>query len=54
MMYYVFAIGKIVHVDMLVDIDGRPKGYASIQFETTADAMNAISILSHDDHMIVT
>ena len=36
--------GKIVHVDMLVDTDGRPKGCASIQFETTSDAMNAISI----------
>ncbi|CAI8005601.1 Heterogeneous nuclear ribonucleoprotein M [Geodia barretti] len=38
--------GKIVHVDMLADPDGRPKGCASVQFETTNDAVNAI-VLFH-------
>ena len=30
---------------MLADPDGRPKGCASVQFETTNDAVNAIGIL---------
>ena len=49
------GVGKVVHVDLLVDTSGRPKGCASVQFETTAEAMNAISILhtSCDHHVTV-
>lgn len=50
------AAGHVVHADVLYDADGQSKGCGIVEFESPADALRAISLLSNsnlDDRVIV-
>ncbi|GAX78819.1 hypothetical protein CEUSTIGMA_g6256.t1 [Chlamydomonas eustigma] len=38
--------GRVVHADVMVDEKGRSKGWGMVEFETTQEALNAISKLN--------
>ena len=48
--------GHVLHADVLEDSEGRSKGCGIVEFESPADALRAISLLSNstlDDHQII-